>query len=380
MTNLEGRVILRRRVRPPPPGVKTDIEILCALAERLGDGDALRVRLAREEVFDELRRATAGGKADYSGITYERIDARAAACSGPAPREDHPGTPRLFAERFAHPDGKARFHACAHRPAAELPDAEYPLYFTTGRYKEHYNSGAQTRRVAALVDAKPEPRAADPPAPGRAARASPTAAACCVESRRGEVDVRGRPSAPDIRPDTLFAPFHWGGKQRRQHPDQPRARPDQPDARVQGLRRARRAARRRSTAGDRERRRLSVRKKTPGDRRQRHGHLPPARRAGRATARSTATRSPCSARSRAAPTTASCSAGCSAARRPTRSSPSRRAGTTAHGIRLHRRRASSSGSTPPPSSVETADGARAPLRRRGARHRQPAARAAARRA
>ena len=33
-----------------------------------------------------------------------------------------------------------------------------------------------------------------------------------VESRRGQVRFSVRVSA-DIRPDTLFAPFHWGGKQ-----------------------------------------------------------------------------------------------------------------------------------------------------------------------
>jgi assimilatory nitrate reductase catalytic subunit len=46
----------------------------------------------------------------------------------------------------------------AHRPAAELPDRDYPLLFTTKRYKEHYNSGAQTRRVPELIDAQPSPR------------------------------------------------------------------------------------------------------------------------------------------------------------------------------------------------------------------------------
>jgi assimilatory nitrate reductase catalytic subunit len=33
-----------------------------------------------------------------------------------------------------------------------------------------------------------------------------------VESRRGSVTFTVALSA-DIRPDTLFAPFHWGGKQ-----------------------------------------------------------------------------------------------------------------------------------------------------------------------
>jgi serine/threonine protein kinase len=40
---------------------------------------------------------------------------------------DHPGTPRLFeGGRFAHPDGRARFHAVAYRPPAweTLPSRE----------------------------------------------------------------------------------------------------------------------------------------------------------------------------------------------------------------------------------------------------------------
>ena len=208
MTNLEGRVILRRAVRAVPRGVKTDIEILCALAERMGEGQRFRYA-GPEAVFEELRRATAGAKADYSGITYERIR-REQGVFWPCPAEDHAGTPRLFAERFAHPDGKARFMPVRYRPAAELPDAQYPYYFTTGRYKEHYNSGAQTRQVAALVDAKPEPRVQVHPR--LAARLGVVdGGALRVESRRGEVTFTVTVS-PDIRPDTLFAPFHWGGR------------------------------------------------------------------------------------------------------------------------------------------------------------------------
>jgi assimilatory nitrate reductase catalytic subunit len=209
MTNLEGRVILRQRVRPPLPNVKTDIEILCALAERLGVTKGFSFRSA-EEVFGELRLATRGAKADYSGIDYDKIRA-AQGVFWPCPAPDHPGTPRLFAERFAHPSGRARFHAVPYRPAAELPDQEYPLYFTTGRYKEHYNSGAQTRRVGQLLDANPEPMLQIHP---RLAAQLGVAEGehVLVESRRGSVSFGARLSA-DIRADTLFAPFHWGGRQ-----------------------------------------------------------------------------------------------------------------------------------------------------------------------
>jgi len=208
MTNLEGRVILRQRVRPVPVGVKTDIDVLCELAQRLGVGE--RFRYANVEgVFDELRAATRGARADYSGITYDKIR-KEQGVFWPCPEVDHPGTPRLFAERFAHANERARFHVVPYRPSAELPDAEYPLYFTTGRYKEHYNSGAQTRRVAALVDAKPEPRVEVHPR--LAARAGVGEGdALTVESRRGAVTFLVSVSN-DIRPDTLFAPFHWGGK------------------------------------------------------------------------------------------------------------------------------------------------------------------------
>jgi assimilatory nitrate reductase catalytic subunit len=209
MTNLEGRVILRQRVQSPPEGVRTDIQILAALAARLGHPSGFQFQ-SSEAVFEELRLATAGAKADYSGLSYPRLRA-GNGLFWPCPSDGHPGTPRLFAERFATPSGRARFHVVPYRPAAELPDQDYPLYFTTGRYKEHYNSGAQTRRVATLLDAKSEPKLQLHP--HLAARLGVSAGeALLVESRRGEVEFTVDLSS-DIRADTLFAPFHWGGKQ-----------------------------------------------------------------------------------------------------------------------------------------------------------------------
>jgi assimilatory nitrate reductase catalytic subunit len=206
MTNLEGRVLLRRRAAAPPAGVRTDLEVIAALARRLdaaGDWDP-----DPERVFAELRRASAGGPADYSGISYGRIAAEDGVF-WPCPAPDHPGTPRMFLDRFATPDGRARFFPAEHRQAAEDIDAEYPVYLTTGRLLQHYQSGAQTRRVPALREAQPEPFVEVHP---------DLAAACSLEegdlarvvSRRGE--ARGRVRVTDtVRPDTVFMPFHWGG-------------------------------------------------------------------------------------------------------------------------------------------------------------------------
>jgi assimilatory nitrate reductase catalytic subunit len=206
MTNLEGRVIRRKRALPPPPDVRTDLEVLVDLAGRLGRGKFFSSE--PREVFEELRRASAGGIADYNGITYERIEAEDGVF-WPCPAEDHPGTPRLFADGFPTADGRAKFFRVEHRDPAELPDRHYPYVLTTGRNMQQYQSGNQTRRVRALNVALPEPRAEIHP---DLARRHGIADGDLVElrSRRGAAVLRARLS-DGIRPDTVFAPFHWPG-------------------------------------------------------------------------------------------------------------------------------------------------------------------------
>jgi len=207
MTNLEGRVILRRRAMEQPSGVRSDLEIMHGIAARLGWGEQFSFASTRA-VFDELRRATAGGVADYSGMSYEKIEAQDGVF-WPCPAEDHPGTPRIFAERFATPSGRARFHPVRHQSPAEEPDVDYPLYLTTGRVLSQYQSGTQTRRVARLARLSPEPMAEINPAAAKRAGISDGALVTLV-TRRGSATARARLTR-DIREDTVFVPFHWGG-------------------------------------------------------------------------------------------------------------------------------------------------------------------------
>ncbi|MFF4396693.1 molybdopterin oxidoreductase family protein [Streptomyces sp. NPDC001480] len=232
-TSLEGRVLLRRQAVTPPDGVRSDLAVLHGLAARLGVEKGFPTD--PEEVFGELRRASAGGPADYSGITYRRLaeengvfwpcpevakeavePAAEGAVDTAAERAvepvAHPGTPRLFLDRFATEDGRARFVAVAHRAAAEEPDDEYPLLLTTGRVVSQYQSGAQTRRVPELNAAAPGPFVELHPrlaARLGAAEGDPVA----VVSRRGRAVAPARITT-GIRPDTVFMPFHWPGEGR----------------------------------------------------------------------------------------------------------------------------------------------------------------------
>ncbi|MBB3096750.1 assimilatory nitrate reductase catalytic subunit [Actinoplanes campanulatus] len=206
MTNLEGRVIRRRMALPPPPMVKSDLTVLTELAGLLGRGEFFTDE--PEAVFEELRRASAGGIADYAGISYERIEAEQGVF-WPCPDERHPGTRRLFADGFPTASGRARFVRVDHRDPAEVPDDSFPYVLTTGRNMQQYQSGTQTRRVRALNVALPEPRAEIHP---DLARRHGIADGDMVElrSRRGAATLRARLS-DGIRPDTVFAPFHWPG-------------------------------------------------------------------------------------------------------------------------------------------------------------------------
>ncbi|MFJ5560275.1 molybdopterin oxidoreductase family protein [Streptomyces sp. NPDC093250] len=272
-TSLEGRVLLRRLAVAPPEGIRSDLEVMHELAARLGGDRNLEKGFPTdpEEVFAELRRASAGGPADYSGITYRRLAeengifwpcpagahaspatgaevrtgaasdtrARTAAATGanvgageaahtgeaasgdlpggPAPAGGsgtgvHPGTPRLFLDRFATEDGRARFVPVSYRAIAEEPDEEYPVLLTTGRVVAQYQSGAQTRRVDELNAAAPGPFVELHPRLAErlgAAEGDPVA----VVSRRGRAVAPARITTA-IRPDTVFMPFHWAGEGR----------------------------------------------------------------------------------------------------------------------------------------------------------------------
>jgi assimilatory nitrate reductase catalytic subunit len=206
MTNLEGRVLRRRRALDPPTGVPDDLQLLATLADRLGAGD--RFSGDPETVFEELRRASAGGVADYSGISYRRIDDEQGVF-WPCPDENHPGTRRLFTERFATPDGRARFLRVEHVEAHEPTDADFPYVLTTGRVLAQYQSGTQTRRTRSLQLIAPTPRAELHP---DLARRLSIGQDDVVElaTRRGVARFHAQVT-DTIRRDVVFAPFHWGG-------------------------------------------------------------------------------------------------------------------------------------------------------------------------
>jgi assimilatory nitrate reductase catalytic subunit len=218
VTTAEGRVIKINKAIDCPAAAREDWRIIQDIAGALG-GERGFTFNSPGEIFAELREASRGGIADYSGITYEKIE-RQYGVFWPCPSENDPGTPRLFEEnswnpvargsgRFYFPDGKARFNVARYTPPAEDVDDEYPIILTTGRVVSQFLSGEQTRRIGPLVDHCPEPRVEIHPL-----LATKLGIAdgewITVQSRRGDCTLRAQ-VVKTIRPDTVFIPYHWAG-------------------------------------------------------------------------------------------------------------------------------------------------------------------------
>ncbi|MEE2521682.1 molybdopterin oxidoreductase family protein [Pseudarthrobacter sp. J75] len=216
LTSLEGRVLRRRRAIKPPAGARSELWIMARLAEALEAPSTFSEY--PEEVFEELRLASAGGLADYSGISYDLLD-RGEAAYWPYPAGTQ-GTPRLFTDSFAHADGRAVMTPVTPRRRASgtptpgstgqspaVKSSGKPMTLITGRLLEHYQSGAQTRRVADLLAARPEATVQIHPAAAAGLGIS-EGAYVSVANERGQVLCKAELSTA-IRPETVFLPFHF---------------------------------------------------------------------------------------------------------------------------------------------------------------------------
>jgi assimilatory nitrate reductase catalytic subunit len=227
VTQVEGRVIKINKAVDCPGEAKRDWVILQDIASALGRPKGFTFDGPRA-IFEELRVASKGGVADYSGITYEKIEAQMGVfwpCYSHDPRTgeptpDHPGTPRLFergsynpvakgAGPFYFPDGKARFNVADYRTPSDDVDDDYPIFLTTGRVISQFLSGTQTRRIGPLVKQYAEPRIElHPRLAAKLGIADGDWVTC--ETRRAANTLRAT-VATTIRPDTVFIPFHWAG-------------------------------------------------------------------------------------------------------------------------------------------------------------------------
>ncbi len=196
-TNTDRLVQLARPVLPLPGEARPDWWIVQEMARRLG---LAWDYAGPHEVFEELRHALPS----YAGISWAELEREGAAVA-PRFKEGEPSQPVLFTDHFPTPSGRGRFVPVAPLPAAELPDADYPLVLITGRVLEHWHTGSMTRRADVLDALEPAPWCAMHPEE-LAALGLPSGSRVRLTTRRGAIELEAR-ADPGMQRGAAFMPF-----------------------------------------------------------------------------------------------------------------------------------------------------------------------------
>jgi formate dehydrogenase major subunit len=156
VTSSERRVQRVRKAVIAPGQARDDIDIISALARRLGRNWG---EPTAEQVWDEVRSLSSW----HAGMSYARLEALGG-IPWPCPDETHPGSQflhdRLWKEPIEGPP--APFTPVAFESPVDELCEEFPIRLTTGRRLDHFNTGVQTSAYASpltreeTVDLSPE--------------------------------------------------------------------------------------------------------------------------------------------------------------------------------------------------------------------------------
>jgi formate dehydrogenase major subunit len=127
-----------RKALDPPGEARDDIDILSALAERMGRGWGKPTAV---ELWNELR----GLSSWHAGMSYERLEALGG-LQWPCPDDNHPGSMLLHDRLWQDPVGGplAPFSPVEFSPPVDTLTDEFPMRLTTGRRLDSFNTGVQT--------------------------------------------------------------------------------------------------------------------------------------------------------------------------------------------------------------------------------------------
>ncbi|WP_159764158.1 assimilatory nitrate reductase NasA [Halovenus carboxidivorans] len=168
--NMERTVSRVRAATEAPSSVRTDLDIVATIGNRLFPELIETPRPEPAAVFEEFAALTEGTPADCSGISYERLEDDLAV-RWPAPTEDSAGGYRYYEAadpgatdgstdgavtdggtaspswEFPTATGNAQFSTGRQGDLPEPTDEEYPLTLTTAREEDGYNTGIRSRPV-----------------------------------------------------------------------------------------------------------------------------------------------------------------------------------------------------------------------------------------
>ena len=195
-TNGERRVQRIRKAVEPVAGL-ADWEVTCRLSTLMGYP---MIYSHPSEIMEEISSLVP----PYGGISYTRIEENG--IQWPCPTKDHPGTKTLYTIKFPRPNELAQFMVLDHIGSGEVPDDDFPFILITGRRREHYNNGSQTRHARGISELVPEELVEINPEDASSLGIDDRAWVK-VSSRRGEIKVRAKITERSQK-GNVFMSFH----------------------------------------------------------------------------------------------------------------------------------------------------------------------------
>jgi len=206
-TNTERRVNLTRNVVAPYADAKPDLWIFNQLARRFEQGQKIKFPETAEGVFEELRELSKGRMLDYSGMTYDKLEAQGG-IQWPCSDGAETGSPRLYTDgKFQHADGKAKLIPLPFIDNNERPDEEYPFWLNSGRVVEHFHTRTRTGKIGNLNKFSPTPYMEMNPDAAKELGIEHGSYAR-LTSRRGDAVVLVQ-LTQRVPPNMVFIPFHF---------------------------------------------------------------------------------------------------------------------------------------------------------------------------
>jgi len=237
-TNVDRTVHISHKAVEPPGEARSDFDIFIDYSRRMGfkdkDGAELIKWNTPEAAFEAWKECSRGRPCDYTGMSYAKLTG-GSGIQWPCNETYPDGTRHLYTdgvfntaadycETYGHdfdtgaavtqqeykakdPKGKAFLKGSDYLPPHEVPDADYPLWLTTGRLVYHFHTRTKTGRSKELHDAAPD---------GYVQISEQDAAKysiaegdmIAVTSRRGRVEEPAKIGG--IEPGIVFIPFHYG--------------------------------------------------------------------------------------------------------------------------------------------------------------------------
>ena len=207
-TNTERRVNLIRNVCAPHGDSKTDLWIFNEVARRFEQGRKMNFPETAEGVFDELKELSKGRMLDYSGMSYDKIEA-GRGIQWPCNEDTAPeGSQRLYTDgKFQYASGKAKLIALPFVDNNERPDEEYPFWLNSGRVVEHFHTRTRTGKVGNANKFSPTPYM-EMNTDAAAELGIEHGSYARLTSRRGDAVVMVQ-CTQRVSRDMVFIPFHY---------------------------------------------------------------------------------------------------------------------------------------------------------------------------